>query len=556
MTISSPPEPHTPRLVHVPEALVASLPERTPDSVLAALRRGELGAALRCAIDAGDVAAATDVLRIGWFDLLRDDHRHESRAALEGLSAATLTSHPLLAMALGIMFNSDGFRRSKAAYYFGLASLGIRSWTERTPAAERALVLASESAALRLLGKPSLSVRSARAAVHALEEIREHRAALVGYLPRVYSQVGTSLYYGGEESQALEVYARGYAEAGEEDRSSFGNLSMIAGIHALSGNMAEAAEYVMIARGDPWTDEQRAMYSGTFYRLAEALLALEGLDTARARQHLDALEHDRRSIEHWVAIARVEAMTSLLDGDPGGALARLEAFVALRGAEGEASVNRARLASVRTVLHLALGNYEAAATVLRRDARNSVQDHVDRARLALVTDETSEALRQLRTIAGRTQSSRTLAEAVAIETAIALRTGSARRTEALLTQLVALLRQSQQTLALHLLPTEDFDSICDALERCGASDLLEHRGRGPLIATADRPRLTSREQAVLEALMRTGSQSAIAAQLFVSANTVKTHRKSLYRKLGARNREEALTIALQRHLLASPPAES
>lgn len=549
MTISDIPESQPLRRVEIPDEMVASLPESTPEDVRAALRRGEIGSALRAAVDADDLSAATDVVRVGWFDLLRDDHDSRSRAALDSLPTGALTSHPLLAMALGIMYNADGFRRSKAAYYFGLASLGIRSWTEKTPAAERALVLASESAALRLLGKPSMSVRSARAGVQALEEIRDERALLVGYLPRVYSQLGTSLYYGGEESEALRVYARGYAEAAEHDHSSFTNLSMMAGIHALAGNMPEAAEYVMMARSEAWTDEQRSMYTGTFYRLAEALLALERFDTAQARQHLDAMEHDRRSIEHWVAIARVEAVTSLVEGDAAGALSRLEAFVVLR--EAEASANRADLASVRAMLHLALGNYEAAATVLRREGGNEAQHHVDRARLALATGETSEALRQLRKIAGRRQSSRTLAQALTIETAIALRTGSTRRSEALLQQLVSALRQTHQGIALHLVPATDFEMICDALERMDARDLLERRARGSLIASPDRPRLTSREQAVLEALTRTSSQSVIAAQLFVSTNTVKTHMKSLYRKLGARNREEALTIAMQRHLLAS-----
>lgn len=531
--------------------MLAALPEHTPESVRDALRHGELAAALQAAVEADDLAAATDVLRIGWFDLLRDDNRHSSRDVLDGLSAAALTSHPLLAMALGMMFNADGLRRSKAAYYFGLASVGIRSWTATTPAPERALVLASESAAFRLLGKRVLSVRSARAGVEALEEIREDRAALVGYLPRVYAQLGTSLYYGGEEAEALEVYARGYAEAGERDLSSFTNLSMMAGIRALSGDMPEASEYVSIARGAPWTDEQRAKYPGTFYRLAETMLALERFDVERARHHLDAMDHDRRSIEHWVAIAGVEAVVSLLEGDAAGALFRLESFATLRGEEGRSPTNRARLASVRSVLHLALGNYDAAANVLRRDGGDDPQHYVDRARVALALGETSEALRQLRRIAGAGQSARTLAQALTLEAAVALRTASARRTAAVVRQLAAVLRQSGQRIAVHLVPPEDFERIVGALEEMGESDLIDTRSRGALIASPELPRLTSRERAVLEALTRTGSQSEIAAQLFVSTNTVKSQLRSLYRKLGATSREQALTIALQRDLISS-----
>lgn len=563
MTISSDPQPRPLRSIPIADALIAGLSEQTPEPVLSALRTGEVGVALRRALDAGNLAAATDVLRIGWFDFLLDDDQRSSRDALENLSAGALTSHPLLAMALGIMYGADGFRRSKAAYYFGLASLGIRSWTERTPASERALVLASESVALRMIGNPSMSARSARAGVQALEEIRDDRATRIGYLTRLYSQLGTSLYYGGAELEALTVFARGYAEAGQSESASFGNVSMMAGIRALAGDMTEAADHVALARSGSWTDEQRSMYTGTFYRLAEALIALERFDTDEARKHLDAMVHDRRSIEHWVAIAHVEALTGLLEGNPAGALARLEAFVVLRGAEGQASGSRAKLSSIRSVLHLALGNYEAAANVLKRDAGTDPQDHVDRARLALVTGGTSEALRQLRAVAGHTQNSRTLAQALSLETAIALRSGYSRRSELLLQQLASVLRQSHQRVALHLIPDEDFQIICDALSRLdaqGAVDaggLLDGRDRGSLLVSPDRPRLTVREQAVLEAMVRSASRNVIAAELFVSPNTVKTQTKSLYRKLGARNREEAITIAMHRHLLPeSSPSDT
>ena len=541
---------------HINPVLLDSLSATASDEVRSALRRGDPAAALRAALVTPDLLAATDVLRIAWFDLLRNDHRHECRKALEQLPATSLISHPLLAMALGILFNSDGRRRAKAAYYFGLASLGIRSWTERTPASERALVLSSESAALRLLGKPALSVRSARAGMAALEEIHDDRAALIGYLPRLYAQLGTSLYYGGAEATALQVYVRGYSEFGQEDISSFSSLSMMAGIHALRGDMTEAASLVTVARGEPWTDDQRAMYTGTFYRLAEALLALERFDTGAAVRHLEAMSHDRRSIEHWTAIGRVEALTGLLAGDAAEALARLEDLVILRGAEGHSAANRSRLVSIRSVLHLALGNHEAAAAVLRRDAGRSPQHQVDRARVALATGATSDALRHLRSIAGRTQNMRTLVHALALESAIALRAGSGRRTEILLRQLISTMRQSHQRIALRLVPPEDYGPLVDALIKMGAGDLAETGRAGSLLAEQDHPRLTTRERAVLEVLVRSGSRNEIAAELFVSPNTVKTHMKSLYRKLGARTRDEALTIALHRRLILSTNADT
>ena len=80
-----------------------------------------------------------------------------------------------------------------------------------------------------------------------------------------------------------------------------------------------------------------------------------------------------------------------------------------------------------------------------------------------------------------------------------------------------------------------------------------------LLAVRDRPRpagqpavpkeLSSRELAVLRELRTTRSTAEIAAALFVSVNTVKSHQRSIYRKLGVRGRREALQIALAAGLL-------
>ncbi len=59
------------------------------------------------------------------------------------------------------------------------------------------------------------------------------------------------------------------------------------------------------------------------------------------------------------------------------------------------------------------------------------------------------------------------------------------------------------------------------------------------------PRLSRREAVVLAQLRADTSVAEIAEVLAVSANTVKTQLKSIYRKLGARNRSEALQAAME-----------
>jgi LuxR family maltose regulon positive regulatory protein len=61
--------------------------------------------------------------------------------------------------------------------------------------------------------------------------------------------------------------------------------------------------------------------------------------------------------------------------------------------------------------------------------------------------------------------------------------------------------------------------------------------------------LSVQEQRVLHLLATGRTKPAMAQELIVSLNTIKTHVKSIYRKLGATNRQEALARAHALHLL-------
>jgi DNA-binding CsgD family transcriptional regulator len=63
------------------------------------------------------------------------------------------------------------------------------------------------------------------------------------------------------------------------------------------------------------------------------------------------------------------------------------------------------------------------------------------------------------------------------------------------------------------------------------------------------PSLSPREREVLGELARGATYADIGLRLFVSANTVKTHVSSLYTKLGASRRSDALAIARSHHIL-------
>jgi DNA-binding NarL/FixJ family response regulator len=63
------------------------------------------------------------------------------------------------------------------------------------------------------------------------------------------------------------------------------------------------------------------------------------------------------------------------------------------------------------------------------------------------------------------------------------------------------------------------------------------------------PTLTDRETEVLRLIVGGNSNKEIAAALFISEATVKTHINSLLSKLGVSDRTQAATTALQRGIV-------
>ncbi len=68
--------------------------------------------------------------------------------------------------------------------------------------------------------------------------------------------------------------------------------------------------------------------------------------------------------------------------------------------------------------------------------------------------------------------------------------------------------------------------------------------------TSATPRLSEREREVLDLLGKGLGVSAIAAKLYVSESTTKSHITKIYDKLGAANRAQALVSAMRLGLLS------
>lgn len=78
------------------------------------------------------------------------------------------------------------------------------------------------------------------------------------------------------------------------------------------------------------------------------------------------------------------------------------------------------------------------------------------------------------------------------------------------------------------------------------------RDRPPARPPAWAARLTPREHDILAAVARGRTNAEVAAELYVSVETVKTHLKALFAKSGSRHRTELVVRAYEAGLLAPP----
>jgi LuxR family maltose regulon positive regulatory protein len=149
--------------------------------------------------------------------------------------------------------------------------------------------------------------------------------------------------------------------------------------------------------------------------------------------------------------------------------------------------------------------------------------------------------------------SRSHAEVLALETAALLRFASGPRRKTAVDELGELLRATGQRLAIALVPVDDFPAVRDALDGAGFGDMLAGVPvRSLLLPLPEGEALSKRELAVLEVYLRTPRVPQVAEELGVSVNTVKSQIRSIYRKLEVSNRDEAIAVALDRHLVRLP----
>lgn len=543
----------------VREVLRAELKRTDPDrfreaSVAAsavAEQRQHFLPALRHAVDAEDYSRASDVCLHGAFPLIRS---RGAAAILAQVPVRYVARYPFFAIVLGLAANARG-ERWKALQLLTLALGASRAGRSRQRVAERIGLALIETVILRITGRADDAVAPAKRMLELLDDAAPtDLEEIANQLGSYRLQAAVSLFRAGHLVQARiaaeQVGASEHALA-EGSSESLGAASLIAAVEAVRGENKSAAEALALIDGSEYPADMREGYVGSLGALARGILALEAMDADGAAEQLDVFV-DRENLEYGTLFAVARAFVELWRDAPDVGLRSLkEREQNDRPRARQSAEDRLILTVTRVLLHAAAHQLSPAYEALRDIERSTPAAVVLRAQLYLLEQRPDLAIDELSGVSlpsePRLQASADLLMAVA-----SLLRDDETVAESALRRFFATLQVHGTLSPVVLVAAEHRELLYEFSHRIGAKAITLERLRSvPEVfsTTTQLAALTPRETEVLEQLRKTASFAEIAANLHVSANTIKTQVRGLYRKLGVSGRDEALRAAYLQGLL-------
>jgi LuxR family maltose regulon positive regulatory protein len=296
--------------------------------------------------------------------------------------------------------------------------------------------------------------------------------------------------------------------------------------------------------------------TAAYARLARGAVLAERAEHAAAEVELNAALDLAESLHHPVLTASTLGQLALLSCSTGRLEAALELVAQARRVRPRYTLPAYVSANLRLIqahVLLALDDIDAAARLGL--AQTGAAQRRWQARLALAEGDHAAAVDHLRSSDGDATTLRELLESAVLRAHVLL---DADRDEGR-TVLTAAADLAQPEGFVELFLAEG-DAFISAVRRVVALEpspylyllLSLHEDRrerpAPELPVVVEP-MSGREQIVLRYLQGRLSNVEIARELSISTNTLKTHLKSIYRKLGAASRSEAIAQARRLHLL-------
>ncbi len=528
---------------------------------------GSATRAVRHAMTAGDLTIATDLLREHWLSLLVNGNAGDLAEWVDGLPRRMVSDSPELAIA------SAGAALDLGDHESALGLLGLADARAGLVAAKRRARFALSRSVVKMMQAriegDFQEVRNAAHKVFAGQPLAgasgDLRALAVLHLGIAAEWLLTDQSGLPRLEEALEL-----ARRGDGEYVAVSCLSHLAMFRALAGALREAEGFarraIPVAMRNGWDERET---------IAPAYLALSLVEFQRARPDVarDALGRAvraaGRSPERTIGCLIELARSSLMASEDLPEAVRIAR--AVRRVADERRLPRAlalRASLLDASLRAELGEIEAARAISAESWLTDaapVECSLIQARLSLADHAPADALRRLRPSLGGDARPLDLAstiEALALASACKHLLHDDAGALDLLEEALSSAQQEGHRRPL-LIVGSPLPELLKRRIRAGTSqralvaDLIEtlEQQRAAVSDHAANAHhqlldpLSDREEAVLRYLPTVMSKAEIAAELFVSVNTVKTHTKNIYRKLGVGTRTEAVRRARRLNLV-------
>ena len=503
--------------------------------------------ALRHALSIDDIPLAARAVEGDFYGLI--EHVDEVVRLLGSRQMIAYRNHPMLAMVLAFAYmHHDAKRNRLRAAEALLAALAFsRTPADKSSPMMRAVLTAAQCGMARGMGRADSGLPLARRAVGMLRDLGlSERDQMPDSIAHVAVHVGLSLYYGGATDEAL-VMLGGLASLSRDEnmQGHFEGRALISAVYAVDGRVLQAREGAIRLRPPVWPRELLEGMLGAGYQAAEAVMALEAGDYTSAVQRSTTMLDRIPTLEHWPWHAWVRSLALIAEGRAAEGLDLLDADMRTGARMGLGRRMRELLSSTRALLLAADGRYSEAHRAVAGNAADSAVRAIAKARIHLLQSEPERALGCLQHFALEDQPPRQWVEILLLRAVCAHRMQRPDLRDDLTERALALCAEFGLRHPFALVSPSDRSALLAGMEdRADAAVLDAIRAMRwywpePLSVVA----LTPRERQVLRELALGRPVAQVASSLGISANTVKTQTRGLYRKLGVTSREQAVERA-------------
>jgi LuxR family maltose regulon positive regulatory protein len=502
--------------------------------------------------------------------VLAAEHGAAFRELVGGLPLELWHNDPRITAQLGGSYRANGSPRGKSALGYFRAAEDALALTPEAPAHCLASVLLGHAAALRTLGE----LDNARSTVLAARDIISEQLADVPLL-RVELGARFSLENGMldleeglmDSARGHLEYAHGLARTHLTRAEHIELLGGIALLDAFAGELSRSVTQIGYAKELAEGSDLMQTGYGAPALLAEVMIHDERFDLDAANAAEPAML-DAASGTEWEPFAQaISAQLLALQGRFIESIDRVE--TALRGYAGWArtgfGADFARL--LRAALLLGLDQAEESWGILQTlepgehhtlcPARITAQLRVNHGDLV----GAEEAIRDCEALGGL-HCTRTAADIQLIRAGIESARGNRSASDTSADRAFVTMARTGSRAGLQRISAATLATLASrALDRTQSAEVSALLNRIVESTTGQEDRvepLSPRERLVLAQVQRGLTVAAIAAELYISPNTVKTHLRRLYRKLDVSTRDEAIraarSLGLDREITRDSPA--